>query len=251
MSVAGPAGAGTKPSFKRGLSLAVLLICFVDGAAAQIGPIDAGKCGSDLDVLNARIDKLNAAGCINPQTTEKKNQCDLEACGAECVSVMIPLLDECQQLLDILYAGPDGKYDGHAQAFSTVYAQCLAMPTSELLDSLKALAAKGQCPDTVLDGVATAEVAAPVCEDTWLNAAGCEAGVLSGLLSCEKAFCGTAPTPTAPCGYTGQCDLTCGFCAAPDGGQDGHRRLLEALRRRAQVRGATDRDEYMVNAVTT
>jgi hypothetical protein len=204
----GPAGAReTKPSFKRGLSLgslAVLLICFADEAAAQIGPIDAGKCGSDLDVLNARIDKLNAACCINPQTTAKENQCHLEACDAECVSVMIPLLDECQQLLDVLYDGADGKYDGHAQAFSTVYAQCLAMPTSEVLDGLKALAAKGQCPDTVLDGVAAAEVAAPVCEDTWLNAAGCEVGVLSGLLSCERDFCDTAPTPAAPCGYSEQ-----------------------------------------------
>ena len=95
------------------------------------------------------------------------------------------------------------------------------MPTSEILDGLKALAAKGQCPDTVLDGVAAAEVAAPVCEDTWLNAAGCAVGVLSGLLSCERDFCDTAPTPAAPCGYTGQCDLTCGFCTTDGDQNDG------------------------------
>jgi hypothetical protein len=191
--MARPAGATFK---SRGVSLAILLICFADEAAAQIGPIDSSKCetGSNMGVLNARIDKLNTACCINPQTTEKKNQCDLEACGAECVSVLIPLLDECQPLLDMLYDGTDGKYDGHAQAFSTVYSQCLAMPSPEILDGLKALQAKGQCPDAVLDGVATAEVAAPVCEDTWLNAAGCTAGVLSGLLSCEKDFCDTPPT---------------------------------------------------------
>ena len=68
----------------------------------------------------------------------------------------------------------------------------------------------------------------PVCEDTWLNAAGCTAGVLSGLLSCEKDFCDTPPTVTAPCGYTGQCDLTCSFCTA-SGDQNGHRRTETVL----------------------
>jgi hypothetical protein len=221
---------------ERTLRLAILFFYFaVDEAAAQISHAFGQSTQCDLTSLNAQIDKLNDSCCINPQTSEKKNQqCDLETCDTDCVSVLVPLLDECGQLLQKLYDGADGKYDGHAQVFGTVYSQCLDIPTSKILDDLKALHAQGLCPDTALDGVASVEVAASTCEDTWLNAAGCEAGVLSGLLSCDKDFCATAPTLTAPCGYAGQCDLTCNVCTVNSEGHRRRRLLQELLHRRAQ-----------------
>ena len=188
-----PAG-GT---FKKALRSAILLFCFADDAAAQIGnPFDqSSQC--DLSTLTGRIHELNAACCINPKTTERKDQCDLEVCDGECVSVLLPLRDECGSLLDKLYDGTDGKEDGIAQAFSTLHSQCLTIPIPEILDDLKALQAQGQCPDDVLDGVATAEVEGPVCRDTWQNHPGCEAAIASGFLTCEADFCDTPPTTSA------------------------------------------------------
>ena len=131
------------------------MLCFADDAAAQIGnPFEqSGQC--DMSTLDSDISKLDGVCCVNPQTSEKKNQCDLEPCGADCVAVLLPLLDKCGPVLDQLYDGTDSKFDGHAQVFSEVYSECLAMPAPTILEELKSLQAKGQCPNVVLDGVAT------------------------------------------------------------------------------------------------
>jgi hypothetical protein len=215
----------------RALSLAVFfMLCFADEAVGQIGnPFEqSGQC--DMSTLASDISKLDGVCCVNPQTSENKNQCDLDPCDADCVAVLLPLLDNCGPMLNLLYDGTDGKFDGHAQVFSKVYSECLAIPGPTLLQELKVLQANGQCPNTVLDGVATMEVEGSECTDHWQNHLGCEAAITSGFLTCEVDFCDTPPTTTAPCDLAGHCDLSCGLCTVEKG--DGHRRRRLIQKRR-------------------
>jgi hypothetical protein len=144
---------------------------------------------------------------------------------------MFPLLDDCGGLLNKLYDATDGTEDGQASVFAKVYSDCLNIPTEQVLSDLKYLQAQGQCPDVVLDGVAATEVGAAACRDTWMNSAGCDVAIASGILSCSMNFCSTTPTLQAPCDLAGHCDKTCGFCARdPAGESDGdhrHRRSQE------------------------
>ena len=93
------------------LCIGASLLTQVVGQLAPPFGGDAGHC--NLSKLPQRIAELNEVCCIAPSTTEKKNQCDIEPCDAQCVGVLLPLLDECQPLLNEIYDGADGKEDGN------------------------------------------------------------------------------------------------------------------------------------------
>ena len=227
-------GTGTRSSHNLLQAILLHAACSLKHATAQIGPAFGPELISNcnLGALDARIAKLNDACCLG------QDECDRK-CDTNCVAVLIPLMEDCGVLLAKLFDGADGKEDGNASVFESVYSDCLDMPSAQILSALKELQSKGQCPDVVLDGIAATEVAAAPCRDTWMNSAGCGMAIASGILSCEKNFCSAPPTLQAPCDLAGHCDKTCGFCEDATG-QDGHRRrmldfLWELSRRRAQI----------------
>eukprot|EP01052_Picozoa_sp_SAG31_P050707 SAG31_NODE_11696_length_1005_cov_7.190949_1_plen_125_part_00 len=75
--------------------------------------------------------------------------------------MLLPLLDDCQDVINSLFDNQDGVEDGEFQPLSDAYDQCAAVPPATLIDELKALQDRGQCPPTVLDSVVATEVKAP------------------------------------------------------------------------------------------
>eukprot|EP01052_Picozoa_sp_SAG31_P032964 SAG31_NODE_3669_length_4005_cov_1.656938_4_plen_74_part_00 len=64
-------------------------------------------------------------------------------CTVDCLSALLPLLDDCQDVINPLFDGQDGVEDGEYQPLSDQYDQCAAMPpaTLEELKELKELKA--------------------------------------------------------------------------------------------------------------
>ena len=151
------------------------------------------------------------------------SDCDSEfssSCPTGCLSALLPLRDDCQDVINPLFDGQDGVLDGEASAFSDQYDQCAAIPPVTLINELKALQDRGQCPPTVLDSVRATEVKAPGCADRW-DGDRCSLSIASGIMTCEHDFCSTV---YPPCVMAGQCDRSCGLCE-----DSGHRRLLAVL----------------------
>ena len=127
--------------------------------------------------------------------------------------MLLPLLGDCQSLINKVYDAADGHFDGEAEMFSNAEDECRRMPAPELLDFLVAMHDRGECPDSVLDGVSETDVKAAACTDTEAWAGGrCAIIIASGGFTCERDFCDTVPTRDAPCMMASQCDQTCNLC---------------------------------------
>ena len=103
-----------------------------------------------------------------------------ESCTAECAAALIPLRDDCLDVLDRLYDAADGAIDGEASGLTAMYDRCLAVPMTDLIDMLKKMQAEGaQCPQAFLDGVAETNVTAEPCADA-LEGGRCTSLISSG-----------------------------------------------------------------------
>ena len=127
---------------------AMALLAAVGAAAAQggVGNLPAaGAC--NFNTLSARVAALNA------QCSSSGGGGEL-TCTIACSSVLLPLLDECRPLLDVLLDTDDGVRDGIAGQLDTLRTQCRAIPSGDVLAELKTMHDAGTCPDSALDGVA-------------------------------------------------------------------------------------------------
>ena len=140
----------------------------------------------DVGTLEARITSLNAACWPMGTATE---------CTLPCGMELIPLLDECEGMLEALYDSADGSEDGIATILTTQRSSCSAMPLADVMQHVEHLHDSGRCPNEALDSVAETEVVS-TCEDTNPS---CEMIISTGL-SCSN--------------LVGACDATCGACGA-------------------------------------
>ena len=164
---------------------------------------------------------------LHDRVNNVDSSCQPGVCALDCITALLPLIDECSTMLNLIMDGSDGTYDGVYQPMADIMTTCNNLPTSGLVDDLRMMHEQGHCPNAVLDGVAVAELKAPRCEDVW--GARCGAVVSTGVMSCEVDFCSTVPSTQAPCDLAGLCDSTCGFCEASEDGEGHHRRRLLAL----------------------
>eukprot|EP01052_Picozoa_sp_SAG31_P022371 SAG31_NODE_1776_length_7300_cov_10.281905_7_plen_466_part_00 len=191
------------------------------GVNAQFDPTGGFTSTCPYTGANAfpdRIRALNSACCI---PSGDGSEC-AGTCNAECIAVLFPILDECQDVINTIYDGNDGVRDGEASAFTSIYEDCMQIEPEDLIDMLKTLQDQGKCPPTILDSIGQTEVQDAACADIWTGGR-CEMSIASGVFSCESDFCNTVPSRDAPCVVAGQCDSSCHFCGEGNGG--GHRRL--------------------------
>ena len=176
-------------------------------AAAQLDPDYGHLAGPTcpLGDLHSRVTELNEACCV--PGGDGSPSCD-GTCDAECVVVLFPLLDECRTAINSIYDGADGTFDGETSGLTAVSDQCLALPNPDVIDMLKAMQDRGQCPPTALDGVAETELEAPgACADVW-SGGRCELSIVSGVFTCGHDFCVTIPTRDNPCIVAGHAHAT-------------------------------------------
>jgi hypothetical protein len=159
-------------------------------------------------------------------------------CTVPCGVALLPFWDACGSMINALslFDNADGASDGQAGTFNALLVKCDDIPSGDLIDTLKPLYDAGQCPADWLEDVSTTAVPAAACQDVRT---GCEPGIASGFVSCERDFCPT-------CGLAGQCDKSCGLCSN-DAETHGHR-LQIATAGRARVpsvhlRGGSRRGE--------
>jgi hypothetical protein len=191
----------------------------------QLEPPFANSSSCNLDALSARVQELQTA-------------CSSLKCDIKCAGKLLPLLDDCRDVLMRLYDGADGDEDGQSAILNDAYADCCSMPASDLIGVLQALHEQGRCPNSALDGVAETQLELPKCADAagW-EGGRCAMSIASTILTCGRDFCNTVPTRDAPCMMAGQCDQTCRFCSAEgDSEGAGHRRLLLAALRESRRR---------------
>jgi hypothetical protein len=217
---AAAAAAARRRSSSRAHLLLLLLLAMTNGASAQLLVPPAPNNGTcPLSVLYGRIATLNTACCAAAGTASGSAAATTcpggvpVACSPTCGAVLIPLLDDCDEMLDMIFDATDGREDGVAGIFRNLASRCNTLPSAEILTAIRPLIAAGQCPAEWTEGVGTTAVAADTCSDARAN---CQQ--LVGLLSCSADFCrGTQ------CSMRGQCDQTCGFCVTTPP-QNGHRR---------------------------
>eukprot|EP01050_Picozoa_sp_SAG11_P032604 SAG11_NODE_10675_length_812_cov_2.099579_1_plen_181_part_01 len=172
---------------------AAFLLCAGGGAAQSVDTNFMASC--DLSTLAARVSSLTSECC----SMSEAGCGGASTCTVNCLSALLPLLDDCQDVINPLFDGQDGILDGEASAFSDAYDQCAAVPPATLIDELKALQDRGQCPPTVLDNVAATEVKAPGCADLW-DGDRCSLSIASGIMTCEHDFCNTVYPPCVMAG---------------------------------------------------
>ena len=174
--------------------LVAMMMLGEEAHAQGIGTLPStAECS--MTTLTARVAALNAQCCGGGGNSD----C---ACTIDCSSVLLPLLDECRPLLDVLLDMDDGTRDGVAGQLDTLHVQCLAIPELDVLARLKEMKQAGTCSNEVLNGVAQTEVVAAPCADS--GTVQCAALVLAGL-DCKDTT------------MWNNCKATCGLC-------DGHRR---------------------------
>ena len=170
---------------------AALLLCGVAVARAQIDIGDlpaAGQC--DLATLSPRVAALQSQCCAQGGTG-----C---TCDVACSSELLPLLDDCRPILNIMLDTDDGSRDGVAGQLDALRTQCLAIDPADVLAELRTLHDAGTCSDGELNNVASTPVGPASCVDTNEH---CKALVAAGI-QCEEA-----PMDTG-------CLDTCGYCGA-------------------------------------
>jgi hypothetical protein len=202
------------PSGKRVTPL--LLLALALGAAvggrrcvhAQLVPRGEAPLepNADCDIFSQLWGKVQELDAECPGAPER--------CTVPCGVALLPFWDACGSMLNALslFDDADGSHDGRAGMFAALRGKCNDIPSADLLDELKPLYDAGQCPADWMEDVSTTAVPAEACQDVRT---GCEPGIASGFMSCERDFCPT-------CGLAGQCDKTCGLCSN-DAETHGHR----------------------------
>ena len=195
----------------------LLLICAVTGVSAQMSLPTGDKC--DWDTLPTRVESLKAA-CCDPDHYINGDNC-YNTCTIDCAIVLMPLLDECRSMLDILLDMDDGVRDGVDQSLDTLHTECLAIPEADVLARLDTMNEAGTCTTAMLNNVARTPVSQAPCTDARPSGA-CENLIAAGL-QCKAATMQT------------DCRQTCGLC-------DQHRRmqitaacLLEDFQSQAEI----------------
>ena len=69
------------------------------------------------------------------------------------MTAFIPLYDSCGALLNEIYDGIDGSYDGQASVLNDLRASCLAIPKTVWITALESYHSRGLCSTDLLDGV--------------------------------------------------------------------------------------------------
>eukprot|EP01050_Picozoa_sp_SAG11_P027697 SAG11_NODE_7118_length_1190_cov_1.327223_1_plen_113_part_10 len=96
----------------------------------------------DMSNLFSRVASLTSECC-----TVGEDECnEAESCIVDCLSVLLPLLDDCRDVINRLFDGDDGFEDGENRDLSNAYDQCATTQPATLIDELKALQDRGQCP---------------------------------------------------------------------------------------------------------
>ena len=140
----------------------------------QLASLSARDC--DISAISFRVDLLN-------------DRCDGDSCSIDCAVNLVPLLAECRDMFDALYPR-------QGSALDSALDSCLSISSHDALQRLIELHNNGQCPNSVLNSIAEAEVESGVCADTLDNCVD-----LMGMgLSCDN--------------LVGQCDVTCNVCHA-------------------------------------
>ena len=108
-------------------SRTVLLIASgLAAARAQgIGSLPTADIACAGRKLAPRVDRVNSLCC-----GDGRAEC---ACTIACSSALLPLLDECRTVLDIMLDIGDGVRDGVAGQLDVLKAQCLDMPPALVL----------------------------------------------------------------------------------------------------------------------
>eukprot|EP01047_Picozoa_sp_COSAG01_P065556 COSAG01_NODE_8877_length_2628_cov_13.758007_3_plen_413_part_00 len=163
---------------------------------APLAPPGGHSATCDLSTLSARVVSFNTACCTTSTCFAGG------VCSVDCAMELLPLVVDCDAILDSVYDNTDGAYDGNVTMLQSGSQACLAISSASALARVQQLHDAGQCPDNVLDAVAEVQVTAP-CHDTNSN---CASFLTMGLA------CST---------LQGQCDATCNFCTSSGGG---HRR---------------------------
>ena len=148
--------------------LAALLLCALGGASAQMSLPSEPDC--DWVTFPARVAALKQQ-CCNGGYYVNGNNC-YAACTIQCAEQLLPLLDTCRPLLDILLDMDDGVRDGVASSLDTLRTECLAIPEADVLDMLSKMNDAGTCPTEMLNNVARTAVTEAPCADARGNCDG-------------------------------------------------------------------------------
>ena len=189
------------------LVIGAALVGRCDWAQAQLVPRGVAPLepSSDCDIFSELWGKVQEIEADCPGAPER--------CTVSCGVVLLPFLDACRSMLNVMnvFDDADGLHDGRAGVFDALRGKCNDIPAGELIATLKPLYDAGQCPADWMEDVSTTAVPAEACQDVRT---GCAAGIAAGFLNCATDFCPT-------CALAGQCDKSCELCS--NNGQVGHR----------------------------
>ncbi len=90
------------------------------GAVAQLvipSVTDTGAC--DWVSLDEKIIALNSVCCF--EDNGAGSDCAGVRCTVDCAGHILPLLERCRAVIDLLFDGVDGVYDGVASSFDSIY----------------------------------------------------------------------------------------------------------------------------------
>ena len=198
----------SRPAVPTMISSRTVLLIASGLAAARaqgIGSLPTADIACAGRKLAPRVDRVNSLCC-----GDGRAEC---TCTIACSSALLPLLDECRTVLDIMLDIGDGVRDGVAGQLDVLKAQCLDMPPALVLGELKEMHDAGRCSDAMLNNVARTDVATASCVDTNKH---CDA-LLGAGYTCSDSD-GALPSVGRVC------QETCGTC-----GQGGHRRAQDGL----------------------
>eukprot|EP01052_Picozoa_sp_SAG31_P017291 SAG31_NODE_1178_length_9531_cov_3.040818_1_plen_708_part_10 len=245
----------------RGVLYSALHICVVQGQAPQAAPSSGAFQGLDhpfgsnssscnVAELPTRINNLNSACCGSEPSNIHVQNCQF-ACSVDCMTVIIPLLNDCAPVLNKIYdrAATDTMFDGQASGLVELQTRCYEIPTEILLNDLQELVEAGRCAPESLDGVAATDIKAAACEDTSPH--DCGQMLSTGIFTCDVDFCNSV---VPQCPNAGQCDSTCGFCPDDTLDDGGHRRQLAALQQQQTAlnrRGERRRAQNLMQCLPT
>ena len=180
------------------------LVALLAGAAACTAQLVMPNLGScDWTTLPVRMQALDAVCCFDNSDSPNARCAGVE-CSVDCAATLLPLLETCRAVIDMLFDSADGREDGRADQFDSVYQSCMGINQAEALAALAEMQSRGDCTDEELDGVGETTVAEAPCRDVR---DGCDRMVSSGFMTCAADF-----SPTGA--LAGACDLTCGLCVA-------------------------------------
>ena len=192
------------------LMAAAYAFCIMAGGvsaqnALQIPSVsDTHTC--DLVTLEEKVILINSVCCFGA-TNNPASRCasGVVECNVNCATMLLPLMDTCGPLLDMIFDAVDSVRDGVASVLDNLYQSCMLIDSAEALANLASLQTT-VCPRETFDGVAETAVGAAPCEDAR---AGCDGGIAAGFMTCAVDFC------PGSCMLSGQCDRACGYCSAP------------------------------------